>query len=250
MPTPVSVRTMILALTLFTAGGCSQRSPASICGPATYQISDPVEPVNRAVFAFNRGFDDYLMAPAARGYQALPGFTRQGVHNFSANFGEPVVFVNDLLQGNGQWAMTSLARFIFNTTFGVAGLIDVSGEMGLPRHTSDFGQTFGVWGVADGPIVELPVLGSSNLRDAGGRALTWVANPIGDYSHTLATLNTVATAGGMVDARAAALPVTDLLLNAPDSYLAMRNFTALQRATVVAEGKAGQTIHCEGSHHE
>jgi hypothetical protein len=73
------------------------------------------------VFAFNRTVDDYLLTPVARGYTALPDFAQQGVHNFASNFGEPKVFANDLLQGNGERAMTSLTRFIFNTTLGVAG---------------------------------------------------------------------------------------------------------------------------------
>ncbi|MGE8387626.1 MAG: VacJ family lipoprotein [Pseudomonas sp.] len=243
MPTPpyawFSARNALLALSLLAAGGCSQRPPASACGPVAYQLSDPAEPANRAVFAFNRSVDDYLLAPVARGYSALPEFTQQGVHNFAANFGEPKVFVNDLLQGNGERAMTSLTRFIFNTTLGVAGLIDVSGKMGLARHTSDFGQTFGVWNIADGPIVELPLLGSHNLRDATGRVLGMAVDPFGDNSDTVDTLTNVATAGAVVDGRAELLPITDWLRTLPDDYLAMRDYTAQYRADRVAEGKIG-----------
>ena len=234
-----SARHALLALSLLAAGGCSQRPPASACGPVAYQLSDPAEPANRAVFAFNRSVDDYLLAPVARGYSALPDFTRQGVHNFAANFGEPKVLVNDLLQGNGERAMTSLTRFMFNTTLGVAGLIDVSGKMGLPRHTSDFGQTFGVWNIADGPIVELPLLGTHNLRDATGSLLSLAVDPFGDNSDTVDTLGNVAMAGSVVDGRAEALPVTDTLRILPDYYLAVRDYTAQQRAERVAEGKAG-----------
>jgi len=256
MPTPpyawFSARNALLALSLLAAGGCSQRPPASACGPVVYQLSDPAEPANRAVFAFNRSVDDYLLAPVARGYTALPDFTQQGVHNFAANFGEPKVFVNDLLQGNGERAMTSLTRFIFNTTLGVAGLIDVSGKMGLARHTSDFGQTFGVWNIADGPIVELPLLGSHNLRDATGRVLGMAVDPFGDNSDTVDTLSNVATAGGVVDGRAELLPVTDWLRTLPDDYLAVRDYRAHYRAERVAEGKVGspgkRPTSCPGEH--
>ena len=181
-----SVRSAALALSLLAAGGCSQRAPATAaCGNVAYQVSDPAEPANRAVFAFNRRVDDYLLAPVARGYSALPGFARQGMHNFASNFGEPKVFVNDLLQGNGERAMTSLSRFIFNTTLGVAGLVDVSGKMGLSQHRSDFGQTFGVWNIASGPIVELPLLGTHNLRDATGTVLGLALDPFGGNSDTV-----------------------------------------------------------------
>ena len=260
MPTAIptawfSARHALLALSLLAAGGCSQRPPASACGPVAYQLSDPAEPANRAVFAFNRSVDDYLLAPVARGYSALPDFTRQGVHNFAANFGEPKVLVNDLLQGNGERAMTSLTRFMFNTTLGVAGLIDVSGKMGLSQHRSDFGQTFGVWGIANGPIVELPLLGTHNVRDATGKVLSMAVDPFGDNSDTVATLTTVATAGHIVDGRAATLPLTDLLHTWPDYYLAMRDYTAQQRSNRVAEGKAGRPgtwqAHCpEATGHE
>lgn len=244
MPTPsaawLSARNTVLALSLLAASGCSQRPPATACGPVAYQLSDPAEPANRAVFAFNRSVDDYLLAPVARGYTALPNVARQGVHNFAANFGEPKVFANDLLQGNGERAMTSLSRFIFNTTLGVAGLFDVSGKMGLARHESDFGQTFGVWNIADGPIVELPLLGSHNLRDATGRVLSLAVDPFGDNSDTVDTLSTLATTGHVVDQRAAALPMTDLFRSWPDDYLALRDYTAQQRSLRVAEGKAGK----------
>ncbi|MFB1630056.1 VacJ family lipoprotein [Pseudomonas sp. AP-1] len=239
-----SARSALLALLLLSAGGCSQRAASTTlaCSDPRYQISDPAEPANRAVFAFNRGVDDYIAAPVARGYTQLPEAAQQGVHNFVANFGEPKVWVNDLLQGNVERSMTTLSRFIFNTTFGLAGLIDVSGKMGLERHSADFGQTFGVWSIGAGPIVELPLLGSHNLRDATGRVLSLAIDPFGDNSNTVQTLNTVAMTGGAVAGRAQALALTDVLQEAPDYYRAVRDYTAMVRAHYVAEGKAGKHI--------
>lgn len=209
------------------------------------QVSDPAERVNRGVFAFNRTLDDYVLAPVARGYTALPGFVQAGVHNFAANFGEPKVFINDVLQGNGERSLTTLTRFIFNTTLGVAGLVDVSGRMGLERHESDFGQTFGVWNIADGPIVELPLLGSHNTRDALGQALSFAVDPLGS-SDTVEAMGTAATVGGVVDGRAEALPLTDALRQLPDYYQALRDAQAQRRVERVAEGKAGAagTLQC------
>lgn len=77
MPKSSSAYKTVLALTLVAASGCSNRPPASTCGHAAYQVSDPAEPANRAVFAFNRSVDDYALAPVARGYKHLPDFTRQ-----------------------------------------------------------------------------------------------------------------------------------------------------------------------------
>ena len=53
---------------------------------------------------------------------------------------------------------------------GLAGLFDPATRFGLVRQQEDFGQTLGYYGVPAGPYVMLPVLGPSNLRDAGGRA--------------------------------------------------------------------------------
>jgi phospholipid-binding lipoprotein MlaA len=204
-----------------------------------YQVSDPAERVNRQVFAFNRTLDDYVLAPLARGYRALPATVQKGTHNFVANFGEPKVFINDLLQGNGERSVATLARFLINTTVGVVGLVDVSGTMGIARHRADFGQTFGVWRLADGPVVELPLLGTYNLRDATGRVLSVLVDPLGTHSDTVDTLGSVAAVGGVVDGRARALPLTERLRTQPDYYQALRDDTAQRRANFVASGRAG-----------
>lgn len=245
MPTPAFARhfarTLSLAAAVSLAAGCASPTPSSsqLCQGTLAAPHDPAEPLNRGIFAFNRGVDDYLLAPVARGYRHLPGFVQGGVHNFVANFGEPKVFINDLLQGNGRRSLTTAGRFALNTTVGVLGLIDVSGRLDIERHEADFGQTFGVWNIANGPIVELPLLGTGNLRDAGGKVLSFLVSPFGSNSDTLETLGTVDTVGGIVDGRAEALPLTDELRKQPDYYLALRDAVAERRAHFVAEGKLG-----------
>lgn len=223
------------------ASGCADRPsvPIGPCDEVRYTIHDPAESVNRGIFAFNRSVDDYALAPVARGYRHLPSFFQAGVHNFVANFGEPKVFINDVLQGNGNRSVATLGRFVINTTVGIVGLIDVSGRMGIERHKSDFGQTFGVWNIANGPIVELPLLGTGNLRDATGKVLSFVVDPLGSNSDTVQALGTVNTVGGIVDGRAELLPSTDRLRTQPDYYVALRDTVASKRARLVLEGKAG-----------
>lgn len=223
------------------ASGCADRPSVPIrpCDEVRYTIHDPAESVNRGIFAFNRSVDDYALAPVARGYRHLPSFFQAGVHNFVANFGEPKVFINDVLQGNGNRSVATLGRFVINTTVGIVGLIDVSGRMGIERHKSDFGQTFGVWNIANGPIVELPLLGTGNLRDATGKVLSFMVDPLGSNSDTVQALGTVNTVGGIVDGRAELLPSTDRLRTQPDYYVALRDTVASKRARLVLEGKAG-----------
>jgi len=237
--TPV-VRLTIAGFVVVIASGCAS-APATPAYPCEVPIvHDPAEPVNRGIFVFNRTVDDYALAPLARGYRYLPEFFQTGVHNFVGNFGEPKVFINDLLQGNGQRSVTTFARFAINTTVGIVGLIDVSAKLGIERHKADFGQTFGVWNIASGPIVELPLLGTGNLRDATGKALSFAVDPLGSNSDTVQTLGTINTVGGIVDGRAEALPFTDQLRTQPDYYLALRDSVAQRRADFVLEGKAGR----------
>ena len=79
--------------------------------------------------------------------------------------------INNLLQGKFDNAVQDLARVSFNSTFGLAGFIDVATPMGIEKHNEDFGQTLGYWGVGTGPYIVLPFLGPSNLRDATGRTV-------------------------------------------------------------------------------
>lgn len=233
------VRSTLAGFVVVLASGCASAppTPPGPCDNISYTLHDPAEPVNRGIFAFNRALDDYALAPIARGYRYLPEFFQAGVHNFVANFGEPKVFINDLLQGNGERSVTTFGRFVINTTVGIVGLIDVSGKMGIERHKADFGQTFGVWNIANGPIVELPLFGTGNLRDATGRVLGFMVSPLGD-SDTVETLGTINTVGGIVDGRAEALPLTDQLRKQPDYYLALRDTVAQKRANFVVEGKS------------
>lgn len=242
---PWLARKTSIAVIAVGLAGCSSQSPAPDaeadvrCADVNYSVYDPAEPVNRGIFAFNRVVDDYALAPVARGYRHLPDFFQTGVHNFVNNFGEPKVFINDLLQGNAQRSANTLGRFVINTTVGVVGLFDVSGKLGIARHDADFGQTFGVWGIGNGPIMELPLLGTSNTRDAAGRVLSFVVDPFSDNSNTVDTLSTIDTVGSIVDGRAEALPLTDSLQKLPDYYSALRNVVAENRAAFVREGKEG-----------
>lgn len=242
------VRSSLVIVLAALASGCASTPAATpgSCASASYTVADPAEPVNRGIFAFNRTVDDYALAPVARGYRKLPTFMQTGMHNFVANFGEPKVFINDLLQGNAQRSVNTLGRFVINSTAGIVGLIDVSGKLGIERHEADFGQTFGVWNIAAGPIVELPLLGTANLRDATGKVVSFVVDPFTGDSDTLDTLGTIDTAGGIVDGRAEALPLTDELRTQPDYYAALRDAVAQQRADFVAQGKLGAiTPQCQ-----
>ena len=140
--------------------------------------SDPLEPVNRSVFDFNMKLDELVIEPAARAYRSVfPEFARNRIRGFIDNLAEPRIFVNDLLQGRGDAAGITFARFFINTTVGFVGFFDQATPAGYMRQSGDFGQTLYRWGVIDGPYLVLPFFGPSNARDALGLGVDLYTTP-------------------------------------------------------------------------
>ncbi|MEE9299781.1 MAG: VacJ family lipoprotein, partial [Alphaproteobacteria bacterium] len=134
--------------------------------------------VNRGIFEFNRHLDSFVLKPVATAYNTwIPGFFRERVHSMLVNLRAPVILANDLLQGEGERAGITVARFLVNSTLGFAGMFDMAAEMGLEHHDEDFGQTLAVWGLGEGPYLVIPLLGPSNLRDGAGRVVDLFLDP-------------------------------------------------------------------------
>lgn len=140
---------------------------------------DPLEPWNRAVYKFNDTVDNAVARPVAEGYRRIvPGGVRDRVRNFFANIADPMIGVNNVLQGKLEDGFLDWMRFVFNSTVGLFGIHDVASQMGLEKHNEDFGQTFGRWGVGAGPYLVLPFFGSSDLRDGVGFVGDIYADPL------------------------------------------------------------------------
>lgn len=169
------------ALVLTVAGlpGCAS-APKDPAAKAEFQTdNDPIEPFNRAMFAFNKQMDGMLLRPAAVIYsEVLPEPMQTGIHNALMNLRSPVVFANDVLQGEMDRAGTTAERFAINTTVGVLGVWDAAAYMGIEGHSEDFGQTFAVWGAGEGFYIVLPILGPSNPRDALGLVTEYFVDPV------------------------------------------------------------------------
>ncbi len=149
------------------------------CAGEMPENHDPYEATNRQIFDFNLRIDRTFLRPTAERYQAyVPEPVRDGVHNALDNLNGPVVFANDVLQGDGTRAWHTARRTVVNSTLGLGGLFDVASRMGLEGHEEDFGQTLAVWGVGEGPYLMLPVLGPSNPRDAVGQGADVALDPV------------------------------------------------------------------------
>lgn len=203
--------------------------------------NDPAEPVNRAVFKANLAVDHTVMRPVAQAYvDHVPTAVRQGVHNVVQNLKEPATTVNDLLQGNVDKAWQSVRRLAVNTTVGGAGVVDVAKKLGLPPHSTDFGETLAAWGVKEGPFVELPLFGPSNPRDAIGTVVDMAMNPLTFVGGPPATYASVAAGGaGVVETRAQHLKdLDDLERNSLDYYAELRSVYRQHRDAEIAAATA------------
>lgn len=142
------------------------------------RFSDPIEPFNRAIWGFNKGFMTSVVKPFSKGYRrVVVKPVRTGVGNMGKNLVYPRRLVNDLLQG--QWAGMSdeTERCFVNTLFGLGGFFDVATQWGVPQNDPNFGQTFKKWGWKPGCYLMLPIFGPSDERDAVGLVGDWAANP-------------------------------------------------------------------------
>ncbi len=219
---------------------------AALAACSTVRTPDPRDPwegLNRATFDFNDGFDKVLMRPVAEGYRfVMPTPARTAVTNFFSNLQDPWVALNQLMQGKVRLAIDDFGRFVWNSTFGLLGLIDVASDMGLPKHNEDFGQTMAVWGVDFGPYFVIPVLGPSSVRDASGTAvaafayLPWQIPKWADFDHRV-TWQWSLTGLDLVQTRADLLDATDLLEEAAlDRYAFLRNAYFQRRRNLIFDG--------------
>ena len=151
----------------------------SVSVKANEDVNDPFEPVNRKIFYFNYKLDQYLLTPLAKSYRFItPNIVEVGIGNFFLNLREPINALNSLLQGEPEIAAKSLARFVFNSTIGLYGLVDIMTPLGLPSKPEDFSQTLSGWNIDSGPYVVMPLLGPSDLRGIAGKIIDSQLDPL------------------------------------------------------------------------
>ncbi len=196
--------------------------------------SDPLEPMNRAVYGFNEKLDTYVAQPVARGYvKAVPSPIRIGIGNFLDNLTYPTVILNDALQGKFAQAGRDTGRFLLNTTFGLAGFLDPATRVGLERNDEDLGQTLGHWGVGPGWYLMLPLLGPATNRDLLGRVGDTYTSPT---TYADSDVRLPVTAAGVVDARAGLLGTEGVLAQQFDRYVFIRGVYLQNRLNRVHDG--------------
>ena len=229
--------TLICALCL-AAAGC-----ASVDDREAVAADDPLEPMNRTLFDINDRIDRHAILPAATFYNDnVPAPARHGVHNFLTNLSGPVNFANEILEAHFRKAGQAAARFVLNSTFGVAGIFDVATGAGLPAHDRDFGETLGTYGVPQGPYLVAPLLGPTAVRDISGNVADGFLSPL-YYLHVRYTgqqyVGLVQAAASGLDTRAANVTTyQDIQRASVDFYATVRGLYRQRRDAQIADSPA------------
>lgn len=214
---------------------CATKNPEALAQ------NDPWEPTNRAVFDFDMKLDRAVARPVAKFYnRTVPEPARDGIHNALSNLNSPVVFGNDVLQGEPGKAANTVGRFVINSTVGVAGFIDVAGKIGIPGHTTDYGITLGKAGAAEGSYLVLPLLGPKPPRDLVGMGVDTAMDPLTWITFPGSTVWLIVRGGANVlDQRAATVDqVEEIERSSIDFYATTRSLYRQSRAAQINNGRA------------
>jgi phospholipid-binding lipoprotein MlaA len=118
---------------------------------------------------------------------------------------------------------------------GLGGLLDVASEMGMERHSANFGLTLGRWGVGSGPFVVIPFLGSSTVRDTAAMALDVKGNLVSRMDDV--PRRDVLTLLNLIDTRATYLRAGEVVEGAAlDKYSFTRDAYLQRRRNQVYDG--------------
>ncbi|MGB1800125.1 MAG: MlaA family lipoprotein [Gammaproteobacteria bacterium] len=197
----LSKHIILLGLLVIASGCATTSTPDSTAGN-----EDNFESANRVFYDVNETLDQHLMKPVAEKYvEVTPQPIRNGVTNFFDNLSYLNVIFNDLLQGKFTQAVNDSLRFIFNSTLGLGGILDVAtNDFRLPKNQEDFGQTLATWGVDEGSYLYIPLLGPSTVRDVTDQAPSTLLNPFFYITSTVllpvSALNAINTRANLIEA--------------------------------------------------
>jgi len=205
------------------------------CATTANNPKDPFEGFNRAMFAVNEGVD-VVLKPVAQGYDDVaPMPVKAGIGNFFGNIWDVWTALNNLLQGKGGEAVSDVGRVLVNTTIGIGGVFDIASEMGLEKHSEDFGQTLGTWGVGDGPYLYWPIIGPRTTRDTFGWGVDFYADPVANL-HDVPLRNSLSGVR-LIDTRASLLSSDKVVEEAAfDKYNYIRDAYLQHRRSEIYDG--------------
>lgn len=200
---------------------------------------DPLEAVNRPLFAVHQFLDDFLIRPVAASYGWItPEPIKEGARNAFDNLRSPIIFLNDVLQFDMSGAGTTLGRFLMNSTVGGLGFFDVAERIGHPGHPADFAQTLDRYGLPAGPYLVVPVIGPGSIRHQFGRIVDVASNPITWIDAVDEPVKIGLTVGDAITLRETLVePLDKLREDSLDWYATFRATYYQNRAVVLRKGE-------------
>ena len=172
------VRELIISFIIIFSGNCYASDIRPGSKGECYEIFDPYEKFNRAMFEVNLTLDHTVLRPVSTLYQrTVPTWGRDRVSTFIGNLKSPLTLMNNVLQGDADSAFRTFWRFFINTTFGLGGVLDFASGFGLEERKQVFGDTFAYYGVTYGAYLMLPVIGPTTVRDGVGKVYDTVLDP-------------------------------------------------------------------------
>jgi len=221
-------RIILALLFLGTLSGCATTQ-------TTNGAADPLQPVNRVGYSINDTLDVRLLKPVAETYKEYtPQLVRTGVTNFFDNLNYLNVILNSFLQGKLDQGLSDTIRFIYNSTAGVGGLVDVSTAIEMPAHEEDFGQTLAVWGFSGGAYVYLPIQGPNTVSTLPDIAISYFLNPM---TYVTGTILLPLAAINVINKRANLLEATNIRDEAAvDPYIFTREAYLQRRTYLIYDG--------------
>ena len=204
-------------------------------------VKDPLQPLNRQIFAVNDALDRAIVRPIAVEYkEKIPSTVRDSYSGFRKNLGEPWNAINQLIQGRPGRAAKTLGRFTINTVT-TLGFADPASRLGLETEDENFGTTLGYWGVPSGPYLVLPVFGPSTFRDGFGLVVDGYARPQRYILEDEEGLYWSEQVLRGIDVRSQLIDIEgaiqgDKYSSIRDIYLQRKNFIIAEKKGVEAEG--------------
>ena len=196
-------------------------------------IHDPWESYNRSMFEFNHSLEKNIVRPVAKAWRTTPEPVQKAGTDFFRNLQTPWIIINNILQGDAHKAGDNTIRFVGNTVFGLFGLFDVVSHQGPQYEPADLGQTLAKWGVNEGPIFVMPVVGTPKpMRAVVGATTEQLTNPVlTDHS----TQTKILVAGGqtVVDDANALDIIESTEASSQDIYVTTRSMLVQQRRAFV-----------------
>ena len=213
---------LIVIVLCAALGGLSACATADVSDESAERVAyDPLEKMNRKMFAFNRATDRVALKPLAKGYKKfVPAPVRHSLTNLFSNLTTPRSALNNFLQGKPKRGFNELGRFLFNSTLGIGGLFDVAGAGGMERYDESFGETLSTWGVPDGPYIVLPIWGPNMAVDVFALPVDYYSDVWTHYDDT--SVKSKVWGLRVVDIRYRLLSAESILEESQDPYIAMR----------------------------